>query len=725
MSRKPAIAVILLILALTVASLVPRGEVTSFQTPQCRASQLIEVRTPFSPQLPKWRPPETLPTRLASRPGTIHGAAPEPSPPLLEFKSSQLAGWRPSTFSGGEIGWRSPVIEVDLSTASSMRITLVPGNAVHLELTTSFEPELDRRQRGLRTMAFQLDGTTPDTPITLEVPVNELVGGNWDDDRHPGRRLRRLELRVPNAYEAEGLVFSHIEILGSDAPYAGQSAGQRTLEADGVLRPGWFVRGGASVTLDDEVGAGQLTVYLAAVGEVRATLQVGDKQLAFAPGESWSPHRIDVDGGKITLSAEGDGIVLFGNPMLQIQDAAEQSPNILVVLADTLRADHLGAWGARTVISPNIDALADEGSTFGLAQSTASWTKPAIPTLMTGIWATTHQVGAHSYADRLPPSVPTLQGVLASQGWRTGSFSASPLGSTLSGLERGFDVAVAPRHWAGQGGALGHASLDDLSVALFDWWDDGTGPVFAYLHAMEVHAWRRGPYKRRPNNPHTSYELAIADFDAKMARLRSELESRGELDNTLIVLTSDHGEAFGDHGESDHGTSLYQSQIHIPLVFWAEQLPSSWSADPVSLADIAPTILDLVGANALSEADGASLVPAIRTGEAVHDFVPSARERFVWRYTDEPIYAITTASRMKWVNKVGGYSHFFDLNADLCEAKTTTWPSRFARQTLEAWVQDQKTAREAFAKRHPAELHDVRADDVRMLEEMGYLDGSD
>ncbi|MCO4744349.1 MAG: sulfatase [Proteobacteria bacterium] len=721
MSRPTAAIVIALVASLVIAALIPRPEVQRFKTPQCRANKLQPHRPPTATQPPNWAPPAPS-QRLAEISGKITGTPGAEVGPLLSLDETQLAAWQEFTFSGGEVGFQSPVLNADLGDATTVRLELVPGNTVHVELTASFDAKIDRRQRGLRTMAFQLDGAEANEVTVLEGPLSEVVGGNWDDDRYPHRTLKRFELRVPNATEREGMKLKRLEILGPTAAYAGTVAGQRTLEVDGVLRPGWFVHGGAAVDLDVDAGAGTLSTYVAALGDVTGTLTVGEDRLELEPGADWSHHALPVAGGRVRFEAEGDGVLLIGAPQIQ-PPRSENTPNIIVVLADTLRADHLGAWGNGAGVSPNIDALADEGATFGLAQSTAAWTKPAIPTLMTGIWATTHQVGTRSYTDRLPSTVPTLQSTLSAQGWRTGNFSASPLGSTLTGLEVGFDVATAPRHWAGEGGALGHASLAALTDEMLSWWDDSEGPVFAYLHAMEVHAWRRGPYKGAPKAVRTSYDRAILDLDTKMGALRDALEERGELDRTLIVFTSDHGESFGDHGEKDHGTALTQSQIHIPLIFWAKDLPASWSNAPVGLADVAPTILDLAGVPPLEEADGSTLKTAMYTGDVVHSFVPSARERFVWRYMDAPIYAVTMANQMKYVRQEGGYTWWFDLNDDLCEAETSQWPAWFAERALDKWLEDQHRARKAFAERHPQVGSGLRADDVRMLEEMGYLGG--
>lgn len=717
MSRHAALATALLVALLTAASLVPRRPVETFTTPACMAAALRESRPPIG-AMPAWKPPTATIQRLWHGGGTITGPPSPESRPLFALGADELALWHRFVFSGGEVGLMSPTIRADLDSAETLRLTVTPGAARNLELTTSFARDIDRHQRGLRTIRFALDGEDPEGTVVLDAPLSEVLGGNWDDERFPDRRLRRLEVRVDSEAQAEGMSLQRLEILGRDAAFAGQPAGRRTLEVEGALRPGWFLRGGSQVVLDAQALPGVFRASAAAIGEATLVVSIGEDSRRVDLSESWQAiSDLPTQGGRVVFRAEGEGIVLLGSPLIAAPTASD-APNVIVLLMDTLRADHLGAWGSPLGITPNLDALADGGAGFGLAQSTASWTKPAIPTLMTGIWATTHQVGARSYTDLLPSTVPTLQGQLADAGWRTASFSASPLGSTLSGLERDFDLALPPRHWRGQTGLLGHPSLDHLTESLLSWWEEGDGPVFAYLHVMEAHAWRRGPYQGDGGRP--PYERAIADLDDKVGRLRDALQARGLLDNTLIVVTADHGEAFGDHGTYDHGTSLYQSQVHIPLLFWARDLPASWSDHPVSLADVAPTILDLLGAPSLQEANGQSLLPTIARGEAVHDWVPSARERFVWRYLDPPIYALTAANHMKLI-ATQDQDQLFDLGDDLCEGRTSAWPALGLDTTLDRWLAGQQQARETFAERHPGVLKAVRADDVRMLEEMGYL----
>ena len=192
-----------------------------------------------------------------------------------------------------------------------------------------------------------------------------------------------------------------------------------------------------------------------------------------------------------------------------------------------------------------------------------------------------------------------------------------------------------------------------------------------------------------------------------------------------MVFTSDHGESFGDHGVEDHGSSLYQSQVHIPLVFWARDLPSSWRNTPVGLADVAPTILDLVHAPPLPGAQGTSVRPLASSQRASHPAVPSARERFVWQPRDAPIYAWTTPDGLKRVRQQGRYAHTFDLTSSPCEAETTRWPGKSLETALDRWLADQHEARAQVTAEHPTRRGALRSDDVRMLEAMGYLEPTD
>jgi arylsulfatase A-like enzyme len=364
---------------------------------------------------------------------------------------------------------------------------------------------------------------------------------------------------------------------------------------------------------------------------------------------------------------------------------------------------------------------------FSRALSSSSWTKPAIPTLLSGLHPITHGVGATSYTDRLPQSVPMLQDAFRSAGWRTGSFAASPLGSTLSGLERGFDAAYAPQHWSVSGGDPEHPAARQLHDALLAWLDEEPDrPFFAFVHTLETHEWRHERHQRDRQPDWDAYDAAVHDADQQLGELLAALEARGR--RPLVVLLSDHGESFGEHGVKGHGTSLFQSQLHIPLMFFSRQaLPPMTVTEPVSLLDVAPSILDLVGLPALPAQDGTSLASWVRTGRGstapTRSGVTSELTRFVWR-PDAPKWRSLVALDGEKLIRIEGQAPLaFDLKRDPCETEPVTSLATKLLPALEARIAAESATHAEFAARHDAGPRAaVDAGDVERLRALGYVE---
>lgn len=333
---------------------------------------------------------------------------------------------------------------------------------------------------------------------------------------------------------------------------------------------------------------------------------------------------------------------------------AERPPNVLVVCIDALRADRLGAYGATPSPTPAIDRLAEDGVVFTEATSVASWTKPSVPSLLSGLYPTEHGVFDNSgrHIDTLAPGVETLAALLGARGWRTAAFVENDqLLRRLSGLDRGFSL------YRDGAGTAPQVFDRFLTWALAD----KHAPWFAYLHVLDPHFpyapddWRlpaadtarlslrvahwdlRGDYwwllRRRVNaglsrldaralaDLDTLYRVEIADVDAALGRLLTVLDAEGELDHTMVVVTADHGDGFLERGFMDHGYGPYAELLRVPLVM---RLPGGEKAGTrsdaiVQTVDVAPTVLDVVGVEKPSALRSVSLLPLVRDGRAVRD----------------------------------------------------------------------------------------------------------
>lgn len=289
------------------------------------------------------------------------------------------------------------------------------------------------------------------------------------------------------------------------------------------------------------------------------------------------------------------------------------APNVIVITIDTLRADHLGCYGDKQIRTPNIDALAAEGVRFERAFTPVPVTLPAHTVIFTGTYPMLS--GMHDFSgNKLNPSQPTLASVLKQHGYTTGAVIGSAVLDSRFGLNRGFDFYYDHFDF----NRLQESNLEEMErpgnvvadVAL-DWLGKNhRNKFFLWMHLYDPHYPYRPPapyneqYKNRP------YDGEIAFADVQVGRLIAFLRANGLYRNTLIVLTGDHGESLGEHGEKTHGFFIYNATLHVPVII---HLPGSSTArvvsQMVSLADLTPTVLAVLKFDVPSQAQGMNLLP--------------------------------------------------------------------------------------------------------------------
>ena len=318
--------------------------------------------------------------------------------------------------------------------------------------------------------------------------------------------------------------------------------------------------------------------------------------------------------------------------------AREPAPpprHVLLVSIDTLRADHLGCYGYPKPTSPQLDALAAESIVFDNAWATAPWTLPSHASLLTGLYPSHH--GARKQRDGLDPQVGTLAEALRARGFATGSVVNAVFVSGYFGLNRGFDshALVAnnerPRGTAREVTRKGLAWLDaqaDTRTFLFLHYFDVHSDYTAVSRFRDFFVTEAGRLRGRTHDltrlnlgqirPEPRdiahlvalYDAGIRQLDHDLGTLFTALRERGRLADTLVIVTADHGEEFGEHGRFSHGRH-YQELLRVPLIV---RLPGADRAgtriaEPVSLVDVAPTILAAVGAEPAAPGDGVDLSP--------------------------------------------------------------------------------------------------------------------
>lgn len=395
--------------------------------------------------------------------------------------------------------------------------------------------------------------------------------------------------------------------------------------------------------------------------------------------------------------------------------------NVLIVTFDTTRADHIGAYGHAGAKTPAIDGLAQQGVLFERAYATAPMTLPSHATMFTGLQPPEHGLLTNGKG-RLPEELVTLSETLSDRGYATGAFTAAFVLDSKFGLEQGFDtynddLSGTPRpadilHRERPGNVVVDAALAWLK-------ERGGDPFHCWIHLYDPHL----PYMPHPQDgidpfPEAPYDGEIAYADQQLARVLAFLNEQKLDENTLIVIAGDHGEGLEEHGEHGHGYLLYKSTLQVPLVIVrpGAEARGVRVAEPVSLVDLFPTLLDLLELSTPQPVTGSSLA-GVWQGAAV-------TPRACFSMTQEPLLdngwaplrSLTTAD---WKYVRTPIAELYDLHADPAEATNLaeSQPDRVAE--LEAEL----AALEGTLRPREAAAADLTEAEKRALASLGYTGG--
>jgi arylsulfatase A-like enzyme/Flp pilus assembly protein TadD len=301
--------------------------------------------------------------------------------------------------------------------------------------------------------------------------------------------------------------------------------------------------------------------------------------------------------------------------------AAPAAPNVLLVTIDTLRADRVGAYGHVRAATPVLDRLAREGVLVEEAVVQVPQTRPSHASILTGRQPYEHGLRDNS-SPPLEARLPTLATVLRDQGYDTGAVVGAYPVSRPSGLDRGFAFFDDP-FGAGERATVRDPRTERRAAEVVDaalrWLQrPRTAPFFLWVHVFDPHAPYEAPAPYRKRFAAQPYDGEVAYVDAQLGRLLARLREGGTLDRTLVVVTSDHGEGLGDHGEDEHLLFVYDATLHVPLLL---RLPGKLPAGvrvrgQFRSVDLMPTVLELLGRPAVPTS-GASRAAALTTGGAI------------------------------------------------------------------------------------------------------------
>ncbi len=420
---------------------------------------------------------------------------------------------------------------------------------------------------------------------------------------------------------------------------------------------------------------------------------------------------------------------------------------MVLVVVDTLRADHLGVYGYGRPTSPELDRWAQKGRVFDHAYATSPWTLASVGSLYTGRLPERHGAGfkfrRRSFSS-LDPAVPTLAEMFGAQGYSTAAIITNVYLGRTFGLDRGFATVI---DLAGDESAP-PATADAVIDRALDWLAKRSSgePFLLYLHLLDPHLPYgapppdRGRFTRGYSGPLElpfdrlrqvrsgalrlteadrdfivgAYDEEIAFVDRQLGRLFVGLEAAGLLESGLILLTSDHGEEFLEHGGFEHGHAMFQEVLKIPLIVWGEGIESGRAEMPVSLVDVLPTLSEAADLSRPRDVDGASLWGALSRGEELRPARPIAAQ---WTIQGPQQQALVAWPFKAVVNLRSGRAHLYDLAADPSEGRDLADADQLRMRELVAEL------RRALADRRPAEDTAATLDDrtERQVRALGYL----
>lgn len=452
-----------------------------------------------------------------------------------------------------------------------------------------------------------------------------------------------------------------------------------------------------------------IDVHVTAVAPDGARRPLGTRALSAADAEppgGWVDWRLPLDAARAALGpemrfvfegasrTERNGLlhVLWGDPAVWGPPPADRPAhvrNLVLVSIDTLRADRLGVAGYPLDVTPNLDRFARQGTMFTDAVTSATWTKPAHATMLTGTLPCVNDVdwGGPAINGPLPAGIVPLAERLRMAGWATAAFTEDAY-VTPDVFQRGFDLFVAnyESHVSG--------AVEETVAAATAWIRDNVQrPFFVFVHTYQVHhpytppeaysaiAHTR-PMPALPGLPPpakdamadaAAYLAEIAFTDSVVGRLFDTIDTLGLRDDTVVVVTADHGEAFGEHGRRFHGTGLQREQLRVPLLVRAPGLvaPGRRVDDLVGLVDLTPTLLELLGQARAPWMQGISLAGVMRPGSEERVLLGRA---FPIRGFGK-LHGVRGAT---WKLDLSSKPHYFDLRKDPGELH----PFRVSKQTI-------------------------------------------
>jgi len=385
--------------------------------------------------------------------------------------------------------------------------------------------------------------------------------------------------------------------------------------------------------------------------------------------------------------------------------------DVVIVTLDTVRQDRIGCYGYVYASTPTIDALAERGVRFEHAIAPAPLTLPSHATLMTGLAPPRHGVHDNGIY-RLDPEVETFAEVASAAGYQTAAFVGCFVLDARYGLNQGFDVYdfdVSAQGLRTQMLDFNERPANEVTDAALAWLGsrDPDRPYALWVHYFDAHLPYQSPLANDPQFRDRPYDAEIAFADRELGRLLEAVDP----DRTIVLVTADHGEALGDHGEPTHGLFLYESTIRVPLILAGPFAPGVVSDRVVGLVDMKPTLEHLLGLASDVDVDG------------VVAFDPSSSDRAIYVETEAPIrvggWSELTALRLRDRKYIEAPKpEYYDLVKDPGEAANLWSPAQPQDRLRERLLERRRSALLATTGGLTEEEHE-------RLEALGYVQSTE
>ncbi len=629
-----------------------------------------------------------------------------------------------------------------------------------------------------KELVIRARSTSGSQPLTIsagKTSIGEVtVGADWGVHRLPLPELGLGRKKFKLAHKAEKLEVDWLWLAGEagkEAPLVVEHAGpvkigkrlRRSLLAPGAQSYSYYLQVPEKATLIFDYGSKTPQDYIVRVQGIK-----GDpKELFRATSTSeWQSAKVDLSelAGKavrIEFATEGAGKGgawgepgLFVAPVKDTQDSiatAKKAKNLVLVVMDTTRSDQFEAFKAKNgIYTPKLDAFAKKATTFTRAYNNANWTKPSMLTMFSSLYPATHT--ATKPESMVPPNIGLISEHLQKQGIKTQGFTSNPVVSEKFGFERG---------WDGFGVFYEEEAHGEAMYKRAGKWveDNGDEPFFLYIQTIDPHTtyavpkkyWSRY-YKKNYSGPigdsftredqkkindkvlkpsaddvawiQALYHGEITYQDEHVGGFLDKLTELGKLEDTIVIVTNDHGEEIYDHGQFGHGWTLFEEMIQAPLmIHYPPLFPEATLVDDITEhVDIAPTVLEAMGLPPMNGIEGTSFLPMLH-GSLEQE------PRYALSHSDNGKRSVHVGDWKLEISKNKGWKYLFYMKSEDPEKKDRRADAELAGRLCEVYLGEgmanpaklQRLKGVGGSRRFQAQDANMDAETRKQMEALGYL----